>query len=140
MEQSQLDAVQGWFAGRLPEGWFTGTEVTIEDDQIVVMGTLPEMDVIPGATPEFAESAAAGRITRFRELTRGERVTMAREAEYRFGRFVTWGARLGGVTKRFTPGGSGWHGGRRGHGWGRRGPGWRQSGWAGASGPDVQTF
>jgi hypothetical protein len=142
MEQSQVDAVQGWFAGRLPEGWFTGTEVTIEDDQIVVMGTLPEMDVIPGATPDFVESAAAGRIARFREQTRGQRIGMAREAEARFGRFVTWGARLGGVTKRFTPGGSGWQGGRGGwgHGWGRRGPGWRHSGGASSSEPDVQTF
>ncbi len=142
MDQSQLDAVQGWFAGRLPEGWFTGTEVTIEDDQIVVMGSLPEMDAIPGATPEFVESAAAGRIARFREQTRGERIAIAREAEERFGRYVTWGARLGGVTKRFNPGGSGWRGRAWAFGgvWGRRGGGWHHAGWGQTSGPDVQTF
>lgn len=127
----QDGSFQGWFAGRLPEGWFTGTEVMVEDDQIVVLGTLPEVAVDPGASPEFRESAAAGRIARFREQTRGERMTIAREAEERFGKYVTWGARLGGVTKRFTPGGSGWRGGRWGHGrgWGRPGPGWRQATW-----------
>jgi hypothetical protein len=137
MDQNQVEAVQGWFAGRLPEGWFTGTEVTIEDDQIVVLGTLPELDVIPGATPEFLESAAAGRIARFREQTRGQRVAMAREAEERFGRYVTWGARLGGVTKRFNPGGSGWRGRGPSRGGGR---GWRHAGWGRSSEPDVQTF
>lgn len=131
MSEQQLGPIQGWFAGRLPEGWFTGTEVMVEDDQIVVLGTLPEVEVDPGASPDFRESAAAGRIARFREQTRGQRITIAREAEERFGRYVTWGARLGGVTKRFTPGGSGWRGGRRGFapGWGERGHGWRQATW-----------
>lgn len=133
MDARELGAVQGWFAGRLPEGWFTGTEVTVEDDQIVVMGTLPDVELDPTATPEFRESAAAGRIARFREQTRRQRIVIAREAEERFGRYVTWGARLGGVTKRFNPGGSGWRPGR--HGFGHRRPGW---GWAAAG--DVQTF
>lgn len=133
MDARELGAVQGWFAGRLPEGWFTGTEVTVEDDQIVVMGTLPDVELDATATPEFRESAAAGRIARFREQTRRQRIVIAREAEERFGRYVTWGARLGGVTKRFNPGGSGWRGAR--HGFGHRRPGW---GWAAAR--DVQTF
>lgn len=141
MQEQQLGAIQGWFAGRLPDGWFTGTEVSVEDDQIVVMGTLPDVELDPGASPEFRESAAAGRIARFREQTRGQRMSIAREAEERFGRYVTWGARLGGVTKRFTPGGSGWRGGRRGFGpgWGHRGRDWRHAAWW-TSGPDVQTF
>ena len=131
MSEQELGSIQGWFAGRLPEGWFTGTEVMVEDDQIVVLGTLPEVEVDPGASSEFRESAAAGRIARFREQTRGPRIGIAREAEERFGKYVTWGARLGGVTKRFTPGGSGGRGGRWGYGrgWGRRGPGWRQATW-----------
>ena len=142
-QQTQLGAVQGWFAGRLPEGWFTGAEVTIEDDQIVVLGTLAEMEFDAVVTPEFRENAEAGRIARFREQTRGQRIRIAREAEERFGKYVTWGARQGGVTKRFNPGGSGWSGhggwGFRG-GWARRGHGWRHAGWGAASGSDVQTF
>jgi hypothetical protein len=50
MEQKDVDAITGWFAGRLPDGWFTGVEITIEDDQFVVHGTLPELKI--GATPE----------------------------------------------------------------------------------------
>jgi hypothetical protein len=105
MEQKEFDAIKGWFAGRLPDGWFTGVEITIEDDQVVVVGALPEINI--GSSPEEKEGAAAGRITRFREETRGERIGIAREAEERFHKYVTWGAKLGGVTKRFNPGGGG---------------------------------
>ena len=110
MDEKELGSIRGWFAGRLPDGWFTGTEVSVEDDQIVVLGTLPELKV--GSTPEEKEGAAAGRIARFREETRGERIGIAQEAEERFHKYVTWGARLGGVTKRFNPGGGGVGGGR----------------------------
>ena len=80
-------------------------EVAVEDDQIVVIGTLPETNL--GSTPEEKEGAAAGRIARFREETRGDRIGIAREAEERFKKYVTWGAKLDGVTKRFNPGGGG---------------------------------
>src|SRR5262245_42924891 len=105
MDEKELGSIKGWFAGRLPDGWFTGVEVTVEDDQIVVIGTLPELNL--GSTPEEGEGAAAGRIARFREETRGERIGVAREAEERFKKYVTWGAKLDGVTKRFNPGGGG---------------------------------
>jgi hypothetical protein len=111
MDDKELGSIKGWFAGRLPDGWFTGVEVAVEDDQIVVIGTLPDINV--GSTPEEKEGAAAGRIARFREETRGQRIGIAREAEERFKKNVTWGAKLGGVTKRFNPGGGGggWRGG-----------------------------
>lgn len=139
MDSNQLAAVQGWFAGRLPEGWFTGTEVTIEDDQIVVLGTLPEMEIDAAAPPEFRESAAAGRIARFREQTRRQRIVIAREAEERFGKYVTWGARQDGVTKRFNPGGSGsgWGPGPR---WGRHRHGWHRTAWGWTTDPSARTF
>jgi len=65
MDPKELGSIKGWFAGRLPDGWFSGVEVTVEDDQIVVLGALPEVNV--GSTPEEKEGAAAGRIARFRE-------------------------------------------------------------------------
>ena len=105
MDEKEFGTIKGWFAGRLPDGWFTGVEVTIEDDQIVVLGALPELKV--GSTPEEKEGAAAGRIARFREETRGDRIGIAQEAEERFKKYVTWGAKLGDVTKRFNPGGGG---------------------------------
>ena len=107
MDEKEFGSIKGWFAGRLPDGWFTGVEVTIEDDQIVVLGTLPEKDSTSARRPEEKEGAAAGRIARFREETRGERIGIAHEAEERFHKFVTWGTKLGGVTKRFNPGGGG---------------------------------
>ena len=110
MDEKELDSIKGWFAGRLPDGWFTGVEVSVEDDQIVVLGTLPELNV--GSTAEEKEGAAAGRIARFREETRGRRIGIAQEAEERFHKYVTWAAKLDGVTKRFNPGGGG--GGSRG--------------------------
>ena len=109
MDEKELGSVKGWFAGRLPDGWFTGVEVAVEDDQIVVIGALPETNL--GSTPEEKEGAAAGRIARFREETRGPRIGIAQEAEERFKKYVTWGAKLDGVTKRFNPGGGGGRGG-----------------------------
>jgi hypothetical protein len=107
MDEKELGSIKGWFSGRLPDGWFTGVEVSVEDDQIVVLGALPEVDLPSGSSAEEKEGAAAGRIARFREETRGRRIGIAQEAEERFRKNVTWGARLGGVTKRFNPGGGG---------------------------------
>src|SRR5207245_6499636 len=105
MDEKELGSIKGWCAGRHTHGWFAGVEVAVEDDQIVVIGTLPETNV--GSTPEEKEGAAAGRIARFREETRGQRIGIAQEAEERFKKYVTWGAKLDGVTKRFNPGGGG---------------------------------
>ena len=80
-----------WFAGRLPDGWFTGSpEVTVDREEILVIGTLPDL------TEDFTDAAAlaaahSGRISRFREQTREERIEIARQAEHRFGRKVSWG-------------------------------------------------
>ena len=140
MDEKEFGTIKGWFAGRLPDGWFTGAEVTIEDDQIVVLGTLPDVNI--GSTPEEKEGAAAGRISRFREETRGERIGIAREAEERFHKYVTWGAKLGGVTKRFNPGGGGRSNDDRrvmiGRRW-RRG-GWRRGGRQAQETPTSQVF
>jgi hypothetical protein len=107
MDEKEFGSIKGWFAGRLPDGWFGGVQVTVEDDQIVVIGTLPAVSLAADATPEMVEGASAGRISRFREETRGERIAIAQDAEERFKKYVTWGATLGTVTKRFTPGGGG---------------------------------
>ncbi len=107
MDDKEFASIKGWFAGRLPDGWYSGVEVAVEDDQIVVIGALPEGSLPATASAEEKEGAAAGRIARFREETRGERIGIAREAEERFHKYVTWGAKLGGVTKRFNPGGGG---------------------------------
>ena len=91
-----------WFAGRLPDEWFTGgPDVTVDRDEIIVIGTLPALN------EEFADDAAraaaeAGRIARFREDTREQRIEIARQGQHRYGREISWGARLGGTEELFT--------------------------------------
>jgi len=132
MDEKEFGSIKGWFAGRLPDGWFSGVEITIEDDQIVVIGSLPEKDLPATSSAEEKEGAAAGRIARFREETRGDRIGIAREAEERFHKYVTWGTKLGGVTKRFNPGGGG---GRSGPGRVMIGRWWRRRHGHGAQSP-----
>ena len=85
-----------WFAGRIPDEWFTGElRVTVDRDEITVIGELP--------APENAEAAAAeGRITRWREDTRGQRMKIADEAQAKYRRNVAWGARIGETGQLFT--------------------------------------
>jgi hypothetical protein len=100
------DDAAAWFSGRLPDGWFTGApEVTCDRDEIVVVGELPPLDGEQADTDEGrADTAAAeaGRIARFREETRDERIEIARQAESRYRRKVAWGARLGETRELFT--------------------------------------
>src|SRR5436305_11811371 len=91
--------VAGWFAGRLPEGWFTGpAELTVDRDEITVVGTLAE----PEAGEGDPGAARAGRIARFREETRPERMAIADAAQERYGRSVAWGAVCGDQRELFT--------------------------------------
>src|SRR5689334_11907976 len=100
------DDAAAWLSGRLPDGWFTeAPDVTVDREEIVIVGTLPPVE------GEFAEgdagsaeraAAEAGRISRFREDTRDERIEIARQAEHRYGRKVAWGAKVGGTEQLFT--------------------------------------
>jgi hypothetical protein len=91
--------VAGWFAGRLPDGWFTGpVDLTIDRDEITVVGTLAE----PEAGEGDPAAARAGRITRFREETRQQRMAIADAAQERYGRSVAWGAACGDDREIFT--------------------------------------
>ncbi|HEV7657326.1 MAG TPA: hypothetical protein VGP36_21710 [Mycobacteriales bacterium] len=95
------DDAAGWFTGRLPDGWFTGApSVTVDRDEILVIGTL-EAPAVEGDAVAVS-AAEAGRITRFREDTRDERIAIAQEAEHRYGRKVAWGAVAGGTRQLFT--------------------------------------
>ena len=111
--------IQAWFAGRLPDEWFTGpAQVTIDREEITIVGVLPapgadaadaagtegaaKTDTDTGTGEDAARAAAEGRIKRFREQTRDQRIEIAREAEQRFRRKVAWGARCGSVDEMFT--------------------------------------
>jgi hypothetical protein len=98
--------VQAWFAGRLPDDWFTEpAEVVVDREEITIVGTLPAPEAGPADgedRPGTGRAAAEGRIKRFREQTREQRIEIAREAEHRFGRKVAWGATCGGYAEMFT--------------------------------------
>ncbi|MBV9486656.1 MAG: hypothetical protein JO246_11415 [Frankiaceae bacterium] len=96
------DEINSWFGGRLPADWFTSTPaLTVDRDEITVIGTLAVPDDA-GDTDEARRAAEEGRIARFREQTREERIQMAREAERRFERKVAWGASCGDTSTVFT--------------------------------------
>ncbi len=89
-----------WLWGRLPKGWFTERpSVTADRDELVVVGTL---DMPKDDGGEARASVEAGRIKQFREETREKRIAIAREAERRYGRTISWGARAGETTELFT--------------------------------------
>lgn len=89
-QQPDAGDAADWFAGRLPEEWFAGDpDVTVDREEIVVIGRLPEAE-----NPETA-ARASGRVARFREETRSERMRIADEAEARYGRKVAWGVSVG---------------------------------------------
>src|SRR5262245_43362781 len=95
--------LQGWFAGRLPDGWFTGPPAVVFDrDEILVVGTLPEPDTGKDADEPTRAAARLARIQGFREDTRQARMRIADEAEAQFARKVAWGARCGGQEELFT--------------------------------------
>lgn len=99
--EQEPGGIEGWFAGRLPDGWFESPpEITVDRDEILVVGRVPAPD--SGTDEAGRAEAEAGRITRFREETREARMKIAREAEHRFGRKVAWGAQAGESRYVFT--------------------------------------
>lgn len=88
------DDAHAWFEGRLPDGWFREVEVVADREEITVVGTL--------ADETTGDAATQGRTSRFREETREARMTIADEAQARYGRKVSWGVRLGETSVLFT--------------------------------------
>lgn len=95
-QQPDASGAAEWFAGRLPEAWFDGDPTVIVDrEEITVIGKLAD------ATEE-SEERAEGRVSRFREDTRSERMRIADEAQDRYGRKVSWGVEVNGERILFT--------------------------------------
>jgi hypothetical protein len=76
-----------FFGQRIPAGWFVQVPmVESDDEEILCIGELA-----PGVSS-----------AEFRESTREERIAIARDAESTFGRKVSWGVEVDGVTTIFT--------------------------------------
>ena len=92
--------IRSWLAGRLPQGWFTEPpEVLADREEILVIGRVE--DVAPSEGMDLA-TARSGRIKKYREETREERMRIAAEAQRRFGRHVSWAVRVGDTSELFT--------------------------------------
>jgi hypothetical protein len=71
-----IDEIEGWFAGRIPDGLYeTAPEVTADREEILIVGRIPE--------PQLGDD------------TSRKRMEIASEAEHRFGRKVSWGVVCG---------------------------------------------
>ncbi|MEU2124079.1 hypothetical protein [Nocardia niwae] len=103
--------VPDWFAGRLPNDWFTGPPVIeVDRDEIVVIGELPipqpekkpDADDTEAPTEEVPRATKEGAVARFRESTRPARMQIANEAQHRYRRNVAWGVSVDGERIMFT--------------------------------------
>ncbi|MGV9826391.1 MULTISPECIES: hypothetical protein [unclassified Gordonia (in: high G+C Gram-positive bacteria)] len=97
------DRVGGWFIGRLPESWQAEPPtITTDREEIVVRLTIPDVELGENATDAARQEARAGRAKAFREDTRAERMSIAREAEHRFDAKVAWGVSVGDHSELWT--------------------------------------
>jgi hypothetical protein len=99
----QRQHISAWFTGRVPKEWFSeAPQVQVDADEILVVGTLPSVELPGDASADDRATAEAARISGHREDTREQRVRIASEAEEQFGKIVSWGARCGDSLDVFT--------------------------------------
>ena len=94
IQDETRELIRGWFTGRLPAAW-SPAEVVIDREEITVRLTTADVTVAEGASAAEVAETRVGRAKGFREETREARMAIAREAEHRYGRTVSWGVRLG---------------------------------------------
>ncbi|UXX91990.1 hypothetical protein N7U49_05725 [Streptomyces sp. AD2-2] len=99
----QQEKLRGWFTGRLPDDLFEElVEVTVDREEVTVIGRIPAPKLAEGVSDAEKEAAVQGRVQEFRERTRDTRIALAREAEHRFRRKVSWGVECAGERSLFT--------------------------------------
>ena len=99
----QREKLRGWFAGRLPDDLFESlAEVVVDREEITVIGRVPAPRLAEDVSAAERDAAVQGRIEEFRERTRETRIAVAREAEHRFRKKVSWGVECDGRRALFT--------------------------------------
>lgn len=90
----QQERIAGWFSGRVPAQW-QPVDVTVDKEEITIVLTTPDVELADDATDAVRAEARAGRASAFREETREQRMEIAREAQHRYERKVSWGLSIG---------------------------------------------
>jgi hypothetical protein len=102
-QTEHIEKIRGWLTGRLPQDWFEGApEVLLDREEITVVGTLAAPATVEGSSDAEQAAAVSGRIKEFRERTRDQRISIARELEHRTGRKLAWGVQVGDRRELFT--------------------------------------
>ena len=87
----ELQKLEELVSPMIPGGWFVGPpRLTVDDDEILVVGTLA------------GDGPGDGRPDAFREATRAARMEIADRVQPATGRSVAWGATAGDTTTVFT--------------------------------------
>ena len=95
-------SVSEWLASRLPSDWFTNVEVSLDREEILIVGTIDTPSAADSSEGASSSDSQSGRIKRFREDTRAQRIEIALELEARTERKVSWGVTCGDTTEVFT--------------------------------------
>jgi hypothetical protein len=102
-EPAPAEDAAAWITGAVPDDWFAEPpEIVIDRDEILIMGRLTEPTLAEGASDADRSAAESGRIAGFRESTRDQRIGIARQAEHKYRRKVSWGTVCGGTRELFT--------------------------------------
>jgi hypothetical protein len=103
LDYMTADEIRGWFSGRLPADLFEElVEVVADREEITVIGRIPAPEHAADVSDAERSATVEGRIAEFRERTRAARMSVAREAEQRFDRKVSWGVECDGNRALFT--------------------------------------
>lgn len=102
-EDPEVAGIVGWFIGRLPSDWSkTRPTFRIDRDEILVIVDLDPPPISPEDSDTITAAAVASAVDQFRGSTRIQRVEIARDAEHRFERKVSWGVRCADSEMLFT--------------------------------------
>ncbi len=101
-EVPSADDAAGWIAGRLPDDWFADMKITIDRDEILIVGELDTPRLPAKSTNLDRSSAESSRIELFRESTRERRIQIAEDIQYRYRRKCSWGVVCGDTWQLFT--------------------------------------
>src|ERR1043165_9093108 len=74
------DDAASWISARVPDDWFVGVpEVLADRDEMIIIGRLAEPTVDDDATEADRAAAEEGRISRYRESTREQRIQISQQ-------------------------------------------------------------